>query len=127
MAVDPRLNLVRVETERAERMRAARPHLTGVPAGPAILIREATIADNPALALLCELDSQPPATGAWLVGELGGRTVAALALDGDRVMADPFTLTGDVLDLLRLRAAQLRGRGSRRTRRRLARALLAGG
>jgi hypothetical protein len=65
--------------------------------------------DLPALWRLAELDSaaapQPPV----LIAELGDQPVAALSLEDGSVIADPFTPTIDVVELLRLRARQLRG------------------
>ncbi len=43
-----------------------------------------------------------------LVAVVEGRIWAALALDGDRVIADPFLPTAPAVELLRLRVTQLR-------------------
>ena len=43
-----------------------------------------------------------------LVAVVEGRIWAALAIDGDRVIADPFLPTAPAVELLRLRVAQLR-------------------
>jgi hypothetical protein len=45
------------------------------------------------------------------VAEAGGEVVAALPVGGGPPLADPFQETGGVVRLLRLRNAQLRGRG----------------
>ena len=42
-----------------------------------------------------------------LLGELMQRPVAALSLRDGRVIADPFTPTADVVELMRMRARQL--------------------
>ena len=43
-----------------------------------------------------------------LIGELGGRIVAALEVCSGRAIADPFVATTGVVELLGLRAAQVR-------------------
>jgi hypothetical protein len=47
-----------------------------------------------------------------LVAEVDGTPVAAISLVDGHVVADPFERTADVVELLRLRAAQLDGHGS---------------
>ena len=69
---------------------------------PAVVIRAARGSDGAALTDLARLDSQRPLAGEVLVAEQDGAVVAALA--GDRVVADPFRHTADVVDLLRLRS-----------------------
>ncbi len=53
-----------------------------------------------------------------LVAVVEGRIWAALAVDDERVIADPFLPTAPAVELLRLRVAQLRA-DERRPRRRL--------
>jgi hypothetical protein len=77
---------------------------------PAVVIRAARGSDGAALHDLARLDSQRPLAGDVLVAEQSGTLVAALG--GDRVIADPFRRTADLVDLLRLRAG-----GARRQRR----------
>lgn len=90
----------------------SRPHRASraprEPVWGAVVIRLATAGDRPALVRLAELDSQQPPSGPALIGEVAGRAVAAVSLADGRVIADPFVLTGNVVDLLRMRAAQLR-------------------
>jgi hypothetical protein len=69
---------------------------------PTVVIRAARGSDGIALANLAGLDSQRPPTGDVLVAEQDGALVAALA--GDRVIADPFRPTADLVALLRLHA-----------------------
>ena len=69
---------------------------------PAVVIRAARGSDGAALDDLARLDSQRPLAGDVLVAEQHGALVAALS--ADRVIADPFRHTADVVDLLRLRA-----------------------
>jgi hypothetical protein len=71
-------------------------------------IRLATDADADALKRLAQLDSQPPLQGAIIIGELHGEPVAALALDDDRTIADPFRPTAHLLATMRVRARGLR-------------------
>jgi hypothetical protein len=42
-----------------------------------------------------------------LLGEVMHRTVAALSLSDGRVVADPFTPTAELIELMRLRARQI--------------------
>ena len=57
---------------------------------------------------LAALDSKPIPTGGVLVAELNGELVAALPLNGGEALADPFKPTADIVELLQLRARQLR-------------------
>ena len=57
---------------------------------------------------LAQLDSARPLDGEALVAEVDGAPVAALELQTGRTVADPFRPTAVVVDLLRMRAAQLR-------------------
>jgi hypothetical protein len=71
---------------------------------PTVVIRAARGSDGAALEDLARMDSQRPLAGDVLVAEEDGVVVAALA--GDRVIADPFRRTSDVIALLRLRAGR---------------------
>lgn len=86
-----------------------------------IAIRRARDSDGPVLHDLAEVDSAEPLTGPVLVAVVEGRIWAALALEGERVIADPFLHTGSAVELLRLRVAQLRAADGRPLRRRLPR------
>ena len=81
---------------------------------PAVVIRAARGSDGDALERLARLDSQRPPAGDVLVAEQDGALVAALA--GDRVVADPFRPTADLIALLRVRAGGSRREGSHRGR-----------
>jgi len=72
-----------------------------------IVIRRAAARDGVALARLAALDSAAPPPGPLLVAEVEGEIRAALALDGDGAIADPFHRTAELVELLRLRASQL--------------------
>ena len=91
---------------------------------PTVVIRAARGSDGAALVDLARLDSQIPLAGDVLVAEQEGRVVAAIG--ADRVIADPFRPTADVVALLRLHGRRPE-HGSRRarTRMRIPRARLA--
>ena len=81
---------------------------------PTVVIRAARGSDGIALDDLARLDSQRPLAGDVLLAEQDGELVAAL--DGERVIADPFRSTVDLVALLRVRAGrgrQDRGHGAR--------------
>ena len=81
-----------------------------------VTLRFAVFDDAPDLLRLAQLDSAEPLSDPILVAEVSGRLTAALSLSGDRVIADPFVLTGEAVELLRARAAQLSGTRRRRWR-----------
>jgi len=88
--------------------RVTRRHTRG-DARAALLIRPASPADEPAIARLSALDEHVlPPRGERLIGELGGRVVAALDVRSGDAVADPFVPTSGLLELLGLRAAQVR-------------------
>ncbi len=82
-----------------------------------IAIRRARDGDVPVLLDLAAVDSARPLAGAVLVAIVEGRIWAALGLDDDRVIADPFLPTAPAVELLRLRVAQLRAAERRPSRR----------
>jgi hypothetical protein len=73
-----------------------------------IRIRTADQLDARALLRLAALDSQLPPKGRTLIAEVDGEMVAAMPLAGGEAIADPFRRTSESLDLLALRASQLR-------------------
>ena len=81
---------------------------------PAVVIRAARGSDGAALVDLARLDSQRPLAGDVMLAEQDGAVVAALS--GDRVIADPFRRTADLVALLRIRAGGGRQQRSRRAR-----------
>ena len=83
-----------------------------------LTIRHATTADEFAVRRLAVLDSSSPPTGHVLLAEMDDELWAALSLDSGAAIADPFRPSGDLVDLLRLRADGLvgEGRGSGRVR-----------
>jgi hypothetical protein len=87
-----------------------------------LTIRRADAADSGALVRLAALDSASPPTGDALLAEVGGELWAAVELDSGAAIADPFRPSGDLVDLLRLRASLVNG-GDRSERSGLARLL----
>jgi hypothetical protein len=86
---------------------------------PAVVIRAARVSDGDALERLARLDSQRAPAGDVLLAEQDGELVAALA--GERVIADPFRRTADLVALLRVRAGRTRRDRRHRARVRLPR------
>src|SRR5918993_3309060 len=78
------------------------PSMSITIADPTVVIRAARGSDGDRLAQLARLDSQRPLAGEVLVAEQGGELVAALG--ADRVIADPFRPTSDLVALLRVRS-----------------------
>ncbi len=76
-----------------------------------VTLRYAVAADRQRLHHLAELDSGQPPRGSALVAEVDGRLRAALPLDGGAPIADPFHRGAELIELLRMRAAQLVGSG----------------
>jgi hypothetical protein len=74
-----------------------------------LTIRRADSSDNGSLVRLAALDSASPPTGEALLAEVGGELWAAVELDSGAAIADPFRPSGDLVDLLRLRASLVRG------------------
>ncbi len=80
---------------------------------PALSIRQLDEADATAVTRLAGLDSQPVPTGGLLGIEVEGRLLAAIGLDTGLVIADPFSRTEQLRELLELRLQQLREREPR--------------
>jgi hypothetical protein len=74
-----------------------------------ITIRRLHGSDAGALADLVQLDSARIPASPVLGAEREGRLIAALSLESGQLVADPFIGTAEATELLRLRAAQLRG------------------
>lgn len=73
-----------------------------------VTVRMADARDGPTLERLAALDSAAMPVGPTLVGEIDGEAVAALPVAGGAAVADPFRRTSAAIELLELRAAQLR-------------------
>jgi hypothetical protein len=84
------------------------PRLENAP--PRVTMRLAEPADERALARLAALDSRRLPAGRLVVGEMGGAIQAAVPLAGGDAIANPFVPTAELVNLLELRAAQLRQR-----------------
>ena len=88
--------------------------------GP-VVIRRARDADLPLLRDLAELDCARPLQGPAMVAVVEGHVWAAIGVDDERVIADPFLPSGAAVELLRLRVHQLRAAAGRPPRRALPR------
>jgi hypothetical protein len=86
-------------------------------AGPAVELRPARADDDAVVRQLAALDDAPPLEGPVLLAVVGGQAVAAIALDDERVVADPFVPTAHAVSLLQLRAGHLSQVSPRRWRR----------
>jgi hypothetical protein len=73
-----------------------------------ISIRRARPADGRAIARLEALADRRLPAGPILLAEVDGELVAAVPEDGGQAVSDPFRVTLDVAELLRLRSSQLR-------------------
>jgi hypothetical protein len=91
-----------------------RPDTVPMTSPASLSLRHATPADSGAVAYLSELDEAERLTGSVLLAFDGERPVAAMSLDDGRTVADPFTRTANVVDLLRVRARQERSGAARR-------------
>ncbi len=103
--------LIARERERAlsEAARRVRDH--GATPVTRVTLRYAGAADHDRLRELAELDSAPIPFGPTLLAEVDGRLRAALPLIGGVPIADPFHGGTDLIELLRMRARQLRPGG----------------
>jgi hypothetical protein len=72
-----------------------------------VTLRFASPADQGPLARLAELDSTTPPAQPVLLAEVDGQLAGAISLSDGTVVANPFRPTADVVDLLRVRAAQV--------------------
>ena len=77
-----------------------------------VSVRRAIAGDAAAIARVAALDSARVPEEPVLLAEVDEIVVAAVSLADGHVVADPFQRTADIVELLRLRAAQLDGRGS---------------
>jgi hypothetical protein len=81
---------------------------------PAAVVRFAHPDEAGTLRRLAELDDAPELAGEVLVATIDADVVAAVSLDDGRVVANPFVLTSDAVELLRRTATALAGRRRRR-------------
>jgi hypothetical protein len=90
--------------------RSARPRKRTEPVrveSPDIELRLCKPADDPAIDRLAALSEVPVPYGRLVVALLDGKLVAALPLNGDPVLRDPFVKTAELVHLLEVRAEQL--------------------
>jgi hypothetical protein len=72
-----------------------------------VIIRPAHESDASAVARVAARDGKPVPTGRLLVAEVEGVIVAALGIDSDERVADPFEPTAELLRLMEARASRL--------------------
>lgn len=72
-----------------------------------IAIRSARPADAAEIRRLASLVDRAVPADPVLVAESDGSVVAALSTSSEEVVSDPFRVTADLVELLRLRSAQL--------------------
>jgi len=75
-----------------------------------LTIRQLTDSDDADVARLAELDSSSGLRAPLLGAEVEGRLLAAVSVETGEVLADPFSRTAELRDMLELRALQLRKR-----------------
>ncbi|HZG49551.1 MAG TPA: hypothetical protein VEY90_08525 [Thermoleophilaceae bacterium] len=74
-----------------------------------LTIRRAAARDGSAVARLAALDGSSPPTGELLLAEVGDELWAAVEIGSGAAVADPFRPSGEVVELLRFRAAGIGG------------------
>ncbi len=92
-----------------------------------LAIRLAGGRDADAVTLLEQMEQRTLSAGPHLVAEVDGRVVAAVAVVDGTAVGNPFEHTTAAVELLRLRARQLRIVGVPRPARRVARARIIAG
>jgi hypothetical protein len=96
----------------AEAERLLGSHFDGLGDGQEsqVVIRAATPEDEAAIERLAQLEGRPPPQASVvLLAEIDGEVHAALPLSRGPAIADPFRPTVELVGMLKLRAAQLRG------------------
>ena len=105
------LNSLIAATREQELTRAARTgqlHRSPGRSGARIELRYAAPSDSPAITRIAALDSKPQPGRPTLVAEVDGEIVAAAPAASGPAVADPFTPTQDVVELLQSHARMLR-------------------
>jgi hypothetical protein len=82
----------------------------------AVELRLARVEEARTVRQLAELDSAAELEGEVLLAVVDGEAVAALSLDDQRVVANPFVPTQDAVKLMRMHADHLFGRRAPRRR-----------
>jgi hypothetical protein len=93
-----------IDFSRSARVRRGNHAADGAP----VLIRPAGACDESSIARLAALDEHELPQGERLIAELEGRPVAAVEVRSGATIADPFVPTSAVVELLGLRARQVR-------------------
>ena len=83
-----------------------------------IELRQVRAGDTEGVRRLAELDSAPALAAPVLVAVINGEPVAAVSLSDQRIVANPFVETRELVALLRLRAEHLSPDARRRIPRR---------
>ncbi len=96
-------------TWRLPRLGYAPARLRDLPEGLPVTIRRAGPRDQPAIAHLAELDEAPVPDGQLLVADVGGELWAAVSVDRDQGISDPFRPSGPLLRALAERAGRRPG------------------
>ncbi|MFL5864736.1 MAG: hypothetical protein ACJ780_28900 [Solirubrobacteraceae bacterium] len=120
------LNILLAEQHVADLTRAAARHTKMPTRAPqrsetTVELRPARADDEAVTRRLAALDDAPALNGPALLAIVDGDVVAALALDENRVIANPFVPTAHAVSLLRTRAEHLSNVSARRRRIRLPR------
>jgi hypothetical protein len=114
--ISPRLNMIRPHANADDFQRAATERrINRGRAQPQrsrrvernVTIRLSAPQDEHRLAKLAQLDSSRPPAQPVLLAEVDGQLAGAISLSDGTVVANPFRPTADVVDLLRVRAAQV--------------------
>jgi hypothetical protein len=101
LIMEDRIATLRRSARRRKRTEPARVE------SPDIELRMCKTADDPAIDRLAALSEVPVPYGRLVVALLDGKLVAALPLNGDPVIRDPFVKTDQLVHLLEVRAEQL--------------------
>jgi hypothetical protein len=104
----------------AERARHSHIPIPVESADPTIALRLAHAGEQGEISRLAGLHEAAAPSGEVLLGLVDGKPVAALSLTDGSVVADPFARSGEVVELLRLRADRLGAPRARTTRGRFA-------
>jgi hypothetical protein len=83
---------------------------------PTVALRLAERDEAAVVRRLASLDDQPALQGPVLLAVLDGEVEAAISLEDRRVIANPFLVTRDLVQLLRVRAEHIAGPDPRRGR-----------
>jgi hypothetical protein len=103
--IDDRL----AQADRFRRTHGVRPESLHEEAYDSVTVRRSFPADDGVLQALAARDGRRVPPGPLLVAEVSGRVLAARSLENGSAISDPFNPTGQLVELLALRSAHLRG------------------